>query len=100
VQSRLLTAAPAIKDTNVEARRAIPAKFCSPLGFNNILECLYRGHSDMPAKVRAASSSVDAGPVLLQFQKEIGKREEDWALTDTTATRLINAGHIQLIFSW
>lgn len=92
-----------IDETNAEARRAIPSQSYPLLGFNNVLDCLYRGHSDMPTELRAASPSVDAGPALLQFEKEIGEKEEHWALTDTTATRvlsLINAGHIKLIFSW
>jgi hypothetical protein len=89
-----------IEDTNTEARRVLPAKFSPPLRFNNILDSLYRGHSDMPTELRAASPSVDAGPALLQFEKEIGEKEEDWALTDTTATRvlnLINSGQIRYL---
>jgi len=34
----------------------------------------------MPTKLRAASSSVNVGPALLQFEKEIGEKQEDWAL--------------------
>lgn len=57
----------------------------------------------MPTELRAASPSIDASPVLLQFRKEIREKEEDWALTDETATRvlgLIDTGQIQLVFSW
>ena len=57
----------------------------------------------MPTELRAASPSVDAGPTLLQSEEEIGEKEKDWALTDTTATEvlnLINSGQIRLIFSW
>ena len=57
----------------------------------------------MLTELRAASPSVDAGPALLQFEKVIGEKEEDWALTDITATRvlnLVNSGQMRLIFSW
>ncbi|CZR65240.1 uncharacterized protein PAC_15140 [Phialocephala subalpina] len=92
-----------IDDTNAEALEVLGEAYSRPLGFNNILDCLYRGHSDMPTELRAASPSVDARPTLLQFQKEIGEKKEDWALTDTTATRVLNLiekGQIQLVFSW
>jgi hypothetical protein len=41
-----------IDDTNAEARRVLPAKFAPPLDFNSILDCLYRGHSDMSTELR------------------------------------------------
>ena len=61
-----------INDTNVEACRVPPAKVPPPLGFNNILDCLYRGHSDMPTELRAASPSVDAGSALLHVERGMG----------------------------
>jgi hypothetical protein len=62
----------------------------------------------MPTELRAAPPSVDAGPALLQFEKETRRRKRigDRALTGTTATQvlsLINSGQsrqIRLIFSW
>ena len=41
-------------------------------------------------------------PLISAVEKGIREEEEDWALTDITATQvlsLINAGQIQLIFS-
>lgn len=91
-----------IDDTNAEAPRIPSAKHSRPLGFNNILDCLYRGHSDMPTELRAASPSVDAGLALRKFKRENEEKEEDWALTDAIATQvlsLIDKGHIRLVFS-
>ncbi|KAF4635071.1 hypothetical protein G7Y89_g3033 [Cudoniella acicularis] len=50
---------------------------------------LYRGHSDMPTELRAKLPSIAASRILKKTREEIGEDEEDWALTDKTAARLI-----------
>jgi hypothetical protein len=61
------------------------------------MDCLYRGHSDMPLELSANYVSTVAPNAMKKLFKEMGEKYEDWALTDDTAAllvQLINDGHI------
>jgi len=69
------------------------------LGFNNVRDCFYRGHADMPTELHPKS---DEGRIALRkFNTEIGESEEEWDLTGVTAVwvlHLILTGGIKLVF--
>jgi hypothetical protein len=45
------------------------------LGFNNVRDCFYRGHADMPTELHPKSN--DGQVALQKFHTEIGETEED-----------------------
>ena len=74
--------------------------FCT---LHQAIDCLYRGHSDMPIEIIPKSPSIIGRKILEQMWNEIGEKEEQWALTDETAARLIELiekGHLVFKFSY
>jgi hypothetical protein len=75
------------------------APFTPLLGFDNVLDCLYRGHADMPTKLRHVSE--EGQRALEKFKTEIGHSKKEWALSDETAVwvlHMIFTDGIELVF--
>jgi hypothetical protein len=87
-----------IDDTNEWGVR-INAPIAPLLGFNNVRDCFYRGHADMPTELHPKSK--EGRIALEQFNTEIGESEKKWNLTGATAVwvlHLILTGGIELAF--
>ncbi|KAH6670190.1 hypothetical protein B0J14DRAFT_657269 [Halenospora varia] len=92
---------PPIKHYNTTYKALVPHLPILSSPYGSILT-LYRGHSDMPTELRAKLPSLAALKILKKMGDEIGENEEDWALTDKTAARLIeliDTGQIAFKFS-
>jgi hypothetical protein len=80
-------------------REGIPQRFQPLLDINGAMDCLYR--KDMPTELWANSNTGTM--TLLKMKQEIGKKREEFALTDDTAEELvrrIDNGDIVFKFSF
>ena len=69
------------------------------LGFGDIVDCIYRGHADMPTELEAVTT--EGRRALEKFWNEIGENAEEWNLTDATAAWVLHmlfVNGIRLVF--